>query len=78
MEHFCLVACSKEIKFCTDIRVIIVDNCTSWLPHHWQLLQTCPKTPNFDENQKLRHVVCTEFREEFISGFDKFGGRQLF
>ena len=43
---------------------------TSWLPHHWQLLQTGPETSNFDENKKVRHVVCIEFREEFISGFD--------
>ena len=25
---------------------------------------------NFDENKKVRYVVCIEFREEFISGFD--------
>ena len=43
---------------------------TSWLPHHWQLLQTGPETSNFDKNKKVRHVVCIEFREEFISGFD--------
>ena len=43
---------------------------TSWLPHHWQLLQTGPETTKFDENKKVRHVVCIEFREEFISGFD--------
>ena len=44
--------------------------CTSWLPRHWQLLQTIPETPNFDKSQKVRLVVCIEFREEFIPGFE--------
>ena len=34
---------------------------TGWLPHHWQLLQTGPEMPNFDENKKVRHVLCIEF-----------------
>ena len=44
--------------------------CTSWLPRHWQLLQTIPETPNFDKSQKVRLVVCIELREDFISWFD--------
>ena len=48
----------------------IIQDSTGWLPHRWQLLQTGPEMPNFDENKKVRHVLCIEFREEFMSGFD--------